>query len=118
MLRHYEVVVIFQVGLEEEQMRTVLDRVSAVISEQGGAVDRIDRWGRRRFAYEIEHRWEGYYVVVEATAVVRTLLLPTNPDHGVWIEEVDEEKGRVKVSVSIFGRATPVDLEYSQVEKA
>ena len=68
MLRHYEVVIIFQVGLEEEQMRAVLDRVSAAISEQGGAVGRIDRWGRRRFAYEIDHRWEGYYVVVEATA--------------------------------------------------
>ena len=67
-MRPYEVMVILEPALEEDDIRSTIDRATGIISARGGNPGRVDRWGRRRFAYELNHRWEGYYVLIEASA--------------------------------------------------
>lgn len=67
-MRPYEIVVIFDASLEEETLRAVIDRVTTVVQTRGGVSREVVHWGRRRFAYELAHRWDGYYVVFEITA--------------------------------------------------
>ena len=67
-MRHYEVMVILDAGLEEDGIREIVDRATQAITSNGGTIDKVDRWGKRRFAYEVHHRSEGYYVLVQATA--------------------------------------------------
>jgi len=67
-LRPYEVVIILDAGLEEEQIKAVLDRSVAAVKDGGGNPGKLDRWGKRRFAYELKHRTEGYYALLECTA--------------------------------------------------
>ncbi|MGC9960727.1 MAG: 30S ribosomal protein S6 [Acidimicrobiales bacterium] len=67
-MRPYEVMVIFDVGLEEGDIRQRVDRVHELLRAKGGTPGSVSHWGRRTFAYEIKHRSEGYYLVLEATA--------------------------------------------------
>ena len=69
-MRPYEVMLIFDASLEEETIRAAIDRFAGFIRDRGGNPGRVDRWGKRRFAYELRHRWEGYYVLLEATMEV------------------------------------------------
>ncbi len=73
-MRPYEVVLIFDVSLEEEMIRAAVDRFVDFIRTHGGNPGRVDRWGKRRFAYELNHRWEGYYVLIEATSEPSTMV--------------------------------------------
>jgi small subunit ribosomal protein S6 len=53
---------------DESVVSAALDRITRIVSEGGGAVGNVDRWGRRRLAFEVERQTEGYYVVAEFTA--------------------------------------------------
>jgi small subunit ribosomal protein S6 len=67
-MRPYEVMVIFDAELEEETIRSAVDRYTQHIQSMGAELAPVDYWGKRRFAYELKHRWEGYYVVLQAKA--------------------------------------------------
>jgi len=67
-VRPYEVMVIFDVGLEDGDINAGLDRITSLVRDRGGSPGRVERWGRRSFAYELQHRSEGYYVLIEFMA--------------------------------------------------
>ena len=67
-MRAYELMVIFDSSLEDLAIDDQVKKVAADVVTRGGAVASTDRWGRRRFAYEIDHKQEGYYVVWEITS--------------------------------------------------
>lgn len=64
-MRNYEVVLILHPDLDENALKGVLDRVQAWITEAGGAVDKLDMWGKRRMAFKIRKQREGQYVYIE-----------------------------------------------------
>jgi small subunit ribosomal protein S6 len=67
-MRPYEVMVIFDADLDEETIRSAVTRYTQLIEGRGAQPGPVDFWGKRRFAYELKHRWEGYYVVLQAKA--------------------------------------------------
>src|SRR5579883_3022406 len=67
-MRHYEIMAIFDPDLEEEAIQSVVDRAVEAIRARGGVPGRVELWGKRRFAYELAHRWEGYYAVLPVAA--------------------------------------------------
>ncbi len=64
-MRKYELMMITHGSLDEPAVQANVGRFTKLITDQGGVVERIDHWGKREFAYEIDHMREGYYTVVD-----------------------------------------------------
>lgn len=68
LMRHYEMMIILDPGLEESTVQPSLDQFLTVIKDGGGSVDKVDVWGRRRLAYDIDKKSEGIYAVIDMLA--------------------------------------------------
>ena len=68
MTHQYELMVILDPEIDERTVAPSLDKFLNVIRNDGGTVDKVDIWGRRRLAYEINKKTEGIYAVVNLTA--------------------------------------------------
>jgi len=63
-LRNYECMYILKPEMEEEAIQQMVDRYSAIVTDGQGELVSIDKWGKRRLAYEIKDLFEGYYVLM------------------------------------------------------
>jgi small subunit ribosomal protein S6 len=67
-MRHYELMVILDPDLEERTVGPSLEKFLNVVRTGGGTIEKVDIWGRRRLAYEIDKKSEGIYAVVDMQA--------------------------------------------------
>ncbi|WP_103500436.1 MULTISPECIES: 30S ribosomal protein S6 [Streptomyces] len=67
-MRHYEVMVILDPDLEERAVAPLIETFLTVVREGDGKVEKVDTWGRRRLAYEINKKPEGIYAVIDVQA--------------------------------------------------
>ncbi|MGH3367426.1 MAG: 30S ribosomal protein S6 [Nocardioidaceae bacterium] len=72
-MRQYELMVILDPDLEERTVAPSLEQYLNLVRNDGGSVEKVDVWGRRRLAYEIQKKSEAIYAVVELTAEPATV---------------------------------------------
>ncbi|MDR1939313.1 MAG: 30S ribosomal protein S6 [Clostridiales bacterium] len=67
-MNKYEVLYIIQNELTDEQKTALIEKFKAIVETSGGAVESIEKWGAKKYAYPIDYKTEGYYVLMNFTA--------------------------------------------------
>ena len=67
-MRKYEMVVILDPSVDERTVTGTFEKLVQVVPTEGGTIDNVDVWGKRKFAYEIDKKSEGIYIVLNFTA--------------------------------------------------
>lgn len=63
----YEILYIVRADIDDDKKAAVVDKFSALVDSLGGTVETLDKWGIRKFAYEINKQTEGYYVLMNVS---------------------------------------------------
>jgi small subunit ribosomal protein S6 len=71
-MRKYECTYIMDPGLSDEEQQPLMERFQTLVSDNGGAVENVDKWEKRRLAYEVKGKREGVYVVMNFDGEPRT----------------------------------------------
>ncbi|AQS57743.1 30S ribosomal protein S6 [Desulforamulus ferrireducens] len=67
-MRNYEVMYIIKPETEEEKVTAIMERFKSLVEERGAEVTKLEKWGKRRLAYEIDHMREGIYILMQFKA--------------------------------------------------
>ncbi len=67
-MNKYELLFIIDNDVADEAKEAVIDRITKVVTDNGGEVESMDKWGTRKYAYPINFKTEGYYVLVNFSA--------------------------------------------------
>ncbi len=71
-MNKYELAIIFKPSLDEEALKAEFEKVTGYITKFGGVVEKVDDWGKRRLAYEIDKTNEGFYNFITFTSEANT----------------------------------------------
>jgi small subunit ribosomal protein S6 len=72
-MRIYEELFIVQPEATDEEVDQVVEQASAVVTNAGGTIDKVDKWGKRRLAYRVDKHRDGFYVLLQFTASPETV---------------------------------------------
>ena len=67
-MNQYEVLYVITPELDDEANQSVQDKFAKIITDNGGEIEKTDVWGKRRLAYAIDYKTEGFYVLVNLSA--------------------------------------------------
>jgi small subunit ribosomal protein S6 len=115
-MRPYEVMLILEGTADENTVQSNVTKITDLVTAGKGNVGQVSKWGRRRFAYELKHRWEGNYSLIEFSAEPQTI---ADLDRMLLLSDEVVRHKIIRLPESVAGRKSPAEIpELSDSEES